>query len=379
MDNIENEAYNEETDNASAFFKTMYERYRNTFLEHINDYVLEDDVKHNLSKYYKTLFDYNCLGGKNNRGILVTLIYEYVKNREINSLDWEKTACVAWCIEILQASFLVADDIMDNGESRRNKHCWYLLKDVETKNAVNDIFLLYNSIYKLIEIYLQNESCYNDIISAFREATLKTIVGQHLDTNIFSKKYSDIDRDIDLENIDVPEHVTINTKMINFNIYKNIVIHKTAYYSFFLPIICGMLLAGISLDNIMYKKIENISCLMGEYFQVQDDYLDFFGDFNKTGKTRSDIQNNKLTWLLVKVFELCTESDKTIIINNYGRNNVSCVKNIDSLYEKYNIKKHYNQYKEAQKDKILEAINQLCHEGIEYVLKYLMEVLFTHD
>ncbi|CRH00156.1 geranylgeranyl pyrophosphate synthase, putative [Plasmodium relictum] len=368
---------NEDSDSGLAFFRSMYNKYRDAVLSYINDYTLEDDVKYIISKYYKVLFDYNCLGGKNNRGILVILIYEYVKNRDINSSEWEKAACLAWCIEILQASFLVADDIMDKGETRRNKFCWYLLKDVETKNAVNDVLFLYNAIYKLIEIYIRNESCYVDIINSFRDATLKTIIGQHLDTNIFSEKYSDKNKDIDINDIDIPEHSKINVNMINFKVYQNIVIHKTAYYSFFLPIVCGMQLAGISIDNLIYKKIEDISILMGEYFQVHDDYLDAFGDTSKTGKVGSDIQNNKLTWPLIKVFELCTEADKVKIIKNYGKNNVACVKIIENIYEKYNIKHCYKEYEKNQKEKILIAINDIHHEGIEYVLKYLMEILFT--
>ncbi|SBS83751.1 geranylgeranyl pyrophosphate synthase [Plasmodium ovale curtisi] len=384
---MDKEPSGEEADNGLTFFRTMYNKYRDAFLNQINEYALEDDIKRHLEKYYKVLFDYNCLGG----GILVILIYEYVKNRDINSSEWEKAACLAWCIEILQASFLVADDIMDMGETRRNKHCWYLLKDVETKNAVNDVLLLYNAIYKsvlkmigtaataacmfpvrmpsccvlshhvasplihlsplhprLIELYLQNESCYVDILAAFRDATLKTIVGQHLDTNIFSDKYSDVNRTINVHNVNVPEQPTININMINFNVYKNVVVHKTAYYSFFLPIVCGMLLAGISKDNLIYKKVEDISIMMGEYFQIHDDYLDTFGDASKTGKT----------------FELCTEQDKLKIMKNYGKNNAACVKIIDSVYEQYNVRYHYAEYEKTKKETILRAISELHHEGM---------------
>ncbi|SPJ11015.1 geranylgeranyl pyrophosphate synthase, putative [Plasmodium sp. DRC-Itaito] len=374
---MENEQNNQDAENGLDYFRSMYDRYRDTFINYINDYVLEDDIKIIISKYYKLLFDYNCLGGKNNRGILVILIYEYVKNRDINSNEWEKVACIAWCIEILQASFLVADDIMDKGETRRNKHCWYLLKDVEIKNAVNDVFLLYNAIYKLLDLYLRNDNCYLDVISSFREATLKTIVGQHLDTNIFSDKYSNIDKDIDVNNINIYEENKININMLNFKVYQNIIIHKTAYYSFFLPIVCGMQMGGISMDNLLYKKVENIAILMGEYFQVHDDYIDTFGDSKKTGKVGSDIQNNKLTWPLIKAFELCSQPEKEDIIRNYGKDNVTCIKFINDIYEHYNIRAHYVEYEKKQKMKILEAINQLHHEGIEYVLKYVMDILFT--
>ncbi|KNG76299.1 hypothetical protein PFMG_02108 [Plasmodium falciparum IGH-CR14] len=85
----------------------MYDRYRDVFINHINDYVLEDDIKIIISKYYKLLFDYNCLGGKNNRGILVILIYEYVKNRDINCNEWEKVACIEYCLEYTEMDHFV--------------------------------------------------------------------------------------------------------------------------------------------------------------------------------------------------------------------------------------------------------------------------------
>lgn len=50
--------------------------------------------------------------------------------------------------------------------------------------------------------------------------------------------------------------------------YMLIVTYKTAYYSFYLPVACGMVLAGIR-DEEAYQVAEKILVEMGQYFQVR--------------------------------------------------------------------------------------------------------------
>lgn len=56
-----------------------------------------------------------------------------------------------------------------------------------------------------------------------------------------------------------------------------IVKYKTAYYSFHLPVALAMLLAGVT-DQPTFQTAEDILLPMGEYFQIQDDFLDCYGD-----------------------------------------------------------------------------------------------------
>jgi farnesyl diphosphate synthase len=49
--------------------------------------------------------------------------------------------------------------------------------------------------------------------------------------------------------------------------YMLIVTYKTAYYSFYMPVACGMILAGIK-DDEAFKVAEKILVQMGQYFQV---------------------------------------------------------------------------------------------------------------
>ena len=68
----------------------------------------------------------------------------------------------------------------------------------------------------------------------------------------------------------------IDLKRFTLDRYRGIVKYKTAFYSFYLPVALGMIVSGIN-DAALYDKAREILMIMGEYFQVQDDYLDCYG------------------------------------------------------------------------------------------------------
>ena len=82
--------------------------------------------------------------------------------------------------------------------------------------------------------------------------------------------------------------------------YRQIVKHKTAFYSFYMPVVCGLIIAGRGSDTSREQALE-ILLEMGEYFQIQDDVLDCFSSADVIGKVGTDIEDNKCSWLVVQV------------------------------------------------------------------------------
>ena len=66
----------------------------------------------------------------------------------------------------------------------------------------------------------------------------------------------------------MPSHVPqVDLKRYTTETYMRIVTYKTAYYSFYLPVACGLLIGGVS-DDASLELAKDICVRMGQYFQV---------------------------------------------------------------------------------------------------------------
>ena len=160
---------------------------------------------------------------------------------------------------------------MDDSVTRRGQPCWYRLPEVKLI-AINDSFILESFVYKILKRYFGKESFYPQLVDLFIETTRQTEFGQLLDLTS-----TPLDGKVDLSRYTIER-------------YTSIVKYKTAFYSFYAPVALGMIVSGVT-DRNLFEKAREILCLMGEYFQVQDDYLDCYGTPEQIGKIGTDIQD----------------------------------------------------------------------------------------
>lgn len=99
--------------------------------------------------------------------------------------------------------------------------------------------------------------------------------------------------------------------------YRFIVLYKTAFYSFYLPVALAFILFGISKSEI-FEEAKGILLPLGEFFQIQDDYLDCYGHPDVIGKIGTDILDKKCTWILLKALEVASEEQKLRLQEIYG-------------------------------------------------------------
>ncbi|GBC44316.2 farnesyl pyrophosphate synthase [Rhizophagus irregularis DAOM 181602=DAOM 197198] len=264
-------------------------------------------------QWIKKSFDHNIQGGKMNRGLSVVDTLKILQNDQLTAEELFKSRVLGWCIEWLQAFFLVADDIMDASITRRGNPCWYKMEGVD--------------------------SYYVDLVELFHEITLETELGQLLDLTTAPEDH------VDLSKFSIEKH-------------RFIVLYKTAFYSFYLPVALAMHMAGIKNEKA-FKAAKDILLPLGEYFQIQDDYLDCYGDPEVIGKIGTDIEDNKCSWLINQALAKVSPEQRKLLDENYGRKNPKNVAVVKQIYKDLEIEKLYKEYEEQSYSRLNDLILQL--------------------
>jgi len=286
------------------------------------------------------LFTYNCIGGKCYRGNLVTeCVKTLSKIQNLTTPDLPtKAHILGVCVEVLQACFLVADDMMDGSLTRRGQPCWYLVPTVQ-HDAVNDTLILESFIYFLLKEYFgDSPALYVQLLQLYHTVSLETQVGQMLD--LLSQPQGRKGPDV--------------LAGFNEDLYKKIVKYKTACYTFYLPLASGMVLCGYNEEKDL-EKARAICMELGEKFQIEDDYLDCYQDPEILGKIGTDIQDHKCSWLCVQALKRMNKTQRERFEANYGINEPEKIANIKALYRELNLTDVYN----AQEDESFRRIEAM--------------------
>lgn len=171
---------------------------------------------------------------------------------------------------------------MDGSITRRGHPCYYRCEDIQLI-AINDGCMLESFLFKILKKYFGDEIYYYQLIDLFLEVTRLTEFGQLLD--LTSQPLNSTSSTVTVTSTAKAKVAATTTDFSRFTIerYNSIVKFKTSFYSFYLPIASSMILSDIK-DQYLYQQAKDILLVMGEYFQIQDDYLDCYGAPEVIGK-----------------------------------------------------------------------------------------------
>ena len=100
---------------------------------------------------------------------------------------------------------------------------------------------------------------------------------------------------------------------------------------------------------------------LGIAFQVQDDYLDAFGDPEKFGKeVGGDIKQNKKTFLLLHSLEVASEEQKVKLLNLMNDNSDDKVQQVLEIYKDCNVQSWANELKKKYFDAALKHLDDIA-------------------
>lgn len=278
---------------------------------------------------------YNTIGGKCNRGMSVPDTASILLQRPLSPSEYHSLATLGWCVELLQAFFLVSDDIMDSSITRRGQPCWYKKPEVGMI-AINDAFMLESSIYVLLKQHFGKHASYAQLLELFHTTTFRTEIGQLCDLLTAPEDV------VDLDNFSPEKH-------------RFIVIYKTAYYSFYLPVALALSYLNLATDDNL-QQAHDILIPLGEYFQIQDDYLDCFGTPEVIGKIGTDIQDNKCSWLINQALQRVNPEQRKVLDECYGRKDGEKEKKVKEIFNELKLEEVYKKYEEDAVGLIRERI-----------------------
>lgn len=233
---------------------------------------------------------------------------------------------VATAIELFHNFTLIHDDIMDKAPLRRGMQTVHTKYDEPTALLSGDVMMIqgYEYINKI------KTNCIHRILTLFNKTAAQVCEGQQLDMDFEKKEIVRLDEYIEMIGLKTSVLMSASLQM-------------------------GAILGGAGDNNA--RHLYEFGLNLGIAFQVQDDYLDAFGDPQKFGKkVGGDIVANKKTFLMIHALDVASESQKQELQRLMTQDGGDKVDKVLSIYKSCGV----DEWARSLKDKyITEAFQHL--------------------
>jgi geranylgeranyl diphosphate synthase type II len=243
-------------------------------LKLVNDYLAQLPYDREPQSLYEPIKYVLSMGGKRVRPVLMLLAYNMYKENPESILS---SACA---LETYHNYTLLHDDLMDNADLRRGHETVHRKWDANTAILSGDSML--------VLAYERMAQCPKEklaeVLSLFTETALEIGEGQQYDMEFENRT--------DVTEAEYIEMIRLKTSVLLACAVK-----------------MGAILADASAEDAdnLYKFGEQI----GLAFQLQDDFLDVYGDSAVFGKAiGGDITSNKKTFMLINALNHATAEQR---------------------------------------------------------------------
>ncbi|WP_129752207.1 polyprenyl synthetase family protein [Flavobacterium beibuense] len=259
----------------------------------ISDYFNTLQVVKDPVNLYEPVKYILSLGGKRMRPVLTLM------SAEIFNADCREALPAAVAVEIFHNFSLVHDDIMDDAPLRRGNETVHEKWNINTGILSGDAMLI--MAYRYFEEY--EPETFRSLAKLFSKTALEVCEGQQWDVDFEERN-----------DVTIPEYL----KMIE---YKTAVLVAAAMKM-------GGIVAKTSVENC--DLIYDFGLNLGIAFQLQDDYLDAFGDPATFGKqVGGDIIENKKTYLYLKALQKADDTSRKQLTELFSMQPVDSAEKIE--------------------------------------------------
>ncbi|MEO5775379.1 MAG: polyprenyl synthetase family protein [Flavobacterium sp.] len=270
--------------------------YQDIVTKHFNSLALKKEPK-NL---YEPIRYILSLGGKRLRPVLTLM------SAEVFDVDCQKALPAATAVEVFHNFSLIHDDIMDDAPLRRGNETVHEKWNVNTGILSGDAMLIL--AYQYFEEY--EPIIFRELAKLFSKTALEVCEGQQYDVDFETR-----------DDVTISEYL----KMIE---YKTAVLVGASMKM-------GAIVAKTSAENA--NSIYDFGLNLGIAFQLQDDYLDAFGNPETFGKqVGGDIIENKKTYLYLKAMEFASANEKEQLFHLFSIQPSDNTDKINSVKEIFN-------------------------------------------
>jgi len=307
----------------AAIFALTEKFIMHSFEELTNQFTAFFNVRH-FPEIPSSLYDpceyFLQLGGKRIRPVMCLMGNELFG--EISPDAFE----AATAIELFHNFTLIHDDIMDKAPLRRGMQTVHTKFDENTALLSGDVMVI--QAYEYINKIRTNHI--HKILSLYNKTARQVCEGQQLDMDFEKKQTVALDEYINMIGLKTSVLMGASLQM-------------------------GAILGGAGESNA--KHLYEFGLNLGIAFQVQDDYLDAFGDPEKFGKqVGGDIVANKKTFLMIRALEVSTDEQKEELQNLMAVNPDDKVKKVVAIYKSCSVAEWAKSLKEKY---ITEAMQHL--------------------
>ncbi|MBK7799281.1 MAG: polyprenyl synthetase family protein [Saprospiraceae bacterium] len=262
--------------------------------------------------------------GKKLRPAALLMIYNLWKD------DLGKALGAAYGLELFHNFTLVHDDIMDDSTIRRGRETVY--RKFGTNQAILSGDAMLIEACRLV-YQSQLESGIKGNLDLFLKTAMDVCEGQSLDMS-FEK----------MEKVILSEY-------LNMIRLKTSVLLGCAFQM-------GAELAHQSQE--VCEKLYELGTTLGVGFQIHDDWLDFYGDQQLTGKVKGgDILKKKKSALILTALDSMEEEKRQVLLKEYHEDHPEKIELIESRFSQLGIKEKVNEMYLAYKKRCFEMIENL--------------------